>query len=109
MSVRSFKQINAIITQEYFEPTISWAIRVVIALNVPLIVLPLYFGFSYNVIWAAFGAYLITLTDYRGLQLKKIIIQSLQTVLVIGSAVLGMSTAWSVSTAVIAMFVVGMF
>jgi len=109
MSVRSFKQINAIITQEYFEPTISWAVRVVFALNVPLIVLPLYFGFSFDVIWAAFGAYLITLTDYRGLQYKKIIIQSLQTVLVIGSAILGMSSAWSITTSVLAMFAVGMF
>lgn len=109
MRFKPLKQLNAIVTQEYFEPTVSWAFRVVLALNTPLIVLSLFHGFSHNVIWAAFGAYLISLTDYRGLHYKKIVIQTLETVLVFAAAILGMYVSYSVLLSVLAMFVVGMF
>lgn len=109
MQFKPIKQFNAILTQEYFEPTVSWAFRVVLALNVPLIVLPLWKGFSYDVIWAAFGAYLISLTDYRGLHYKKIVIQSLESVLIFIAGMLGMLVASSLWLSVAAMFFVGMF
>lgn len=109
MRFRPLKQLNAIVTQEYFEPTVSWAFRVVLALNVPMIVLPLWKGFSYEVIWAAFGAYMITLTDYRGLHYKKIIIQSLESVLIFCAGILGILVGGSVWLSVAAMFFVGLF
>lgn len=109
MWFKPIKQFNAILTQEYFEPTLSWAFRVVLALNVPLIVLPLLNGFSFEIIWAAFGAYLISLTDYRGLHYKKIIIQGLQAVLIFLSGMLGMLVSHSLVLSLLAMFFVGMF
>ncbi|PBQ32574.1 hypothetical protein CNR22_12595 [Sphingobacteriaceae bacterium] len=109
MRFKPIKQFNAILTQEYFEPTISWAFRVVLALNVPLIVLSLWKGFSFEVTWAAFGGYMISLTDYRGLHYKKIVIQSLETVLIFISAMLGMYVADSMVLSLLCMFFVGMF
>ncbi len=109
MPFRPLKQLNAIVTQEYFEPTVSWAFRVVLALNVPMIVLPLWKGFSFEVIWAAFGAYMITLTDYRGLHYKKILIQSLESVLIFCAGILGILVGASLWLSVIAMFFVGLF
>lgn len=109
MRFKPIKQFNAILTQEYFEPTISWAFRVVLALNVPLIVLPLWKGFSFEVTWAAFGAYMLSLTDYRGLHYKKIVIQSLETVLIFCAGMLGMYVAGSMVLSLVAMFFVGMF
>lgn len=109
MQLRPIKQFNAILTQEYFEPPISWAFRVVLALNVPLIVLPLWKGFSFEVIWAAFGAYMISLTDYRGLHSKKILIQTLESVLIFFAALLGMWVTHSLTLSLIAMFLVGVF
>lgn len=109
MRFKPIRQFNAILTQEYFEPTISWAFRVVLALNVPLIVLPLWKGFSFEVIWAAFGAYMISLTDYRGLHYKKILIQSLESVLIFFAALLGMWVTHSLVLSLISMFLVGVF
>lgn len=109
MRFKPIKQLNAILTQEYFEPTVSWAFRVVLALNVPMIILPLWKGFSYEVVWAAFGAYLLSLTDYRGLHYKKIVIQGLETVLIFCSGMLGMLLASSLWLSVLAMFFVGLF
>lgn len=109
MRFRPIKQFNAILTQEYFEPTISWSFRVVLALNIPLILLPMWKGFSFEVTWAAFGAYMISLTDYRGLHYKKIVIQSLETILIFLSAILGMNVAHSIPLSLLAMFFVGMF
>lgn len=108
MPLKPVKQISTIIRQQYFEPTISWSFRVVLALNVPLILIPLYKGFSYEVIWAAFGAYMLSLIDYRGLHYKKIVIQSITAVLVFFSSLLGMYVSGSVLLSVVAMFVVGM-
>jgi uncharacterized membrane protein YccC len=109
MRFRPIKQFNAILTQEYFEPTISWSFRVVLALNVPLIVLPLWKGFSFEVIWAAFGAYMISLTEYRGLHYRKVLIQALEALLIFLSALLGIHVAGSLLYSLIAMFFVGMF
>jgi uncharacterized membrane protein YccC len=109
MRFKPIKQFNAILTQEYFEPTLSWAFRVVLALNVPLIFLPLITGFSFNVIWAAFGAYIISLTDYRGLHYKKIVIQGIESILIFLCAMLGMLTSGSLVFSLTAMFFVGMF
>ncbi|MES2681667.1 MAG: FUSC family protein [Bacteroidota bacterium] len=107
MHFRPVKQISTIIRQQYFEPTISWSLRVVLALNVPLIVIPFFKGFSYEVIWSAFGAYMLSLIDYRGLHYKKIIIQAITAVLVVAAALLGMYVGTSVFWSVVAMFFVG--
>jgi uncharacterized membrane protein YccC len=109
MRFKPINQINTILKQEYFEPTITWAFRVVLALNVPLIVLPLIVGFSYNIIWAAFGAYMLALLDYRGAHYKKITIQCIETVLIVSAALLGMYSSASLIAAILAMFFVGMF
>lgn len=109
MRFQPIQQIQTVLKQEYFEPTITWAFRVVLALNVPLIVIPLYMGFSYEVIWAAFGAYMLSLIDYRGLHYKKIIIQSIEAVLIVIAAIVGINVANSIIASVLAMFVVGMF
>jgi hypothetical protein len=109
MRFQPIQQIQTVLKQEYYEPTISWAFRVVLALNVPLIVIPWFKGFSYEVIWSAFGAYMLSLLDYRGLHYKKIIIQSIEAVLIFLAAVVGMNAANSLITCVLAMFVVGMF
>lgn len=109
MRFQPIQQLNTIIKQEYFEPTISWAFRVVLALNVPLIVIPLWKGFSYHVIWMAFGAYMLALIDYRGPHYKKIIIQSLEGMLIFLSAIVGMYAAKSLAGSVITMFLIGMF
>lgn len=109
MQFKPVKQLNSILTQEYFEPTISWALRVVIALNAPLILLPLWKGFSYEVIWAAFGAYMLSLIDYRGSHYRKVMIQFTEAVLIVIAALIGMHVAQSVVLSVIAMFIVGMF
>lgn len=109
MRFRPIKQFNAILQQEYFEPTLSWAFRVMLALNVPVVVLYFFHGFSPEVIWAAFGGYMISLVDYRGLHYKKIIIQSLETGLIITAAFLGMNVSSSLWLSVLAMLLVGMF
>lgn len=109
MRFQPIQQIQTVLKQEYFEPTITWAFRVVLALNVPLIVIPLYKGFSYEVIWAAFGAYMLSLIDYRGLHYKKIIIQSIEAVLIVIAAIVGINVANSIIASVLAMFVVGLF
>lgn len=109
MAFSPVRQINTIIRQEYFEPTISWAIRVVLALNVPLIVLPIWKGFSTEVIWAAFGAYMISLIDYKGFHYRKITIQSTAALLFFCSALLGMNIRETLPAAIIAMFFIGMF
>ncbi len=109
MQFKPVKQLNSILTQEYFEPTISWSLRVVLALNVPLIVLPIWKGFSYEVIWAAFGAYMLSLIDYRGSHYRKIMIQFTEAVLIVIAAMIGMHVANSVLLSIIAMFIVGMF
>lgn len=109
MAFQPIKQINTIIQQQYFEPTISWAFRVVLALNVPLIALPLIFGFSYKIIWAAFGAYMLSLIDYRGPHYKKIIIQSVEASLIFVACLVGMFVGKSWLLSVASMFIVGMF
>lgn len=109
MRFQPIKQFNTILQQEYLEPTISWSIRVVLALNVPLIVFPLLFGFSYHIIWAAFGAYMLTLIDYRGSHYKKMLIQSVEAILILIAAILGMNIGFSVTLSVIGMFVIGVF
>jgi len=110
MRFQPIQQLQTVLKQEYFEPTITWAFRVVLALNIPLIVVPLYQGhFSYQVVWMAFGAYMLALIDYRGLHYKKIVIQSLEAILMTVAAIVGMNTANSWQVSVVAMFVVGMF
>lgn len=108
MPFKPVKQFNAILTQEYFEPTFSYALRVVLALNVPLIVLPLLFGFSEAVVWASFGAYLLALLDYEGLHYKKILIQICEALLIFCAGVAGAVLGSSLWLSVIAMFFVGM-
>ncbi|WP_300663322.1 FUSC family protein [Fluviicola sp.] len=109
MRFQPIKQFNTILQQEYLEPTISWSIRVVLALNVPLIVFPLFLGFSYHIIWAAFGAYMLTLIDYRGSHYRKMLIQSVEAILILIAAILGMNIGNSVILSVIGMFVIGVF
>jgi len=109
MRFQPIQQIQTVLKQEYFEPTITWACRVVLALNVPLIVIPYYKGFSYEVIWAAFGAYMLSLIDYRGLHYKKVVIQSIEALLIVIAAVIGMLVANSLIPSLIGMFIVGMF
>ncbi|MBA3681176.1 MAG: FUSC family protein [Bacteroidetes bacterium] len=109
MRFQPIKKINSIVRQEYFEPTISWAFRVVLALNVPLIIIPIYKGFSFEVIWAAFGAYMLALIDYRGPHYKKIIIQSVEAGLMFFAALLGMGVSSSITLSILMMFLIGMF
>jgi uncharacterized membrane protein YccC len=110
MRFQPIQQLQTVLKQEYFEPTITWAFRVVLALNVPLIVVPLYLGyFTYGIVWMAFGAYMLALIDYRGLHYKKIVIQSVEAVLMTFAAIVGMNTANSWQASVLAMFVVGVF
>ncbi|WP_341901003.1 FUSC family protein [Fluviicola taffensis] len=109
MRFQPIKQFNTILQQEYLEPTISWSIRVVLALNVPLIVFPLFFGFSYHIIWAAFGAYMLTLIDYRGSHYKKMLIQFVEAILILIAAIIGMNIGNSMVLSVIGMLVIGVF
>lgn len=109
MRFHPIRQLNTVLQQQYLEPTISWAMRVVFALNVPLIVLPLWKGFSYEVIWAAFGAYMLSLIDYRGSHYRKIIIQFIEAVLIVIAAVVGMYAGHSLLLSVGGMFIVGIF
>lgn len=109
MRFQPIKQFNTILQQEYLEPTISWSIRVVLALNVPLIVFPLFLGFSYHIIWAAFGAYMLTLIDYRGSHYRKMLIQAVEAILILIAAILGMNIGGSVVLSVIGMLVIGVF
>lgn len=109
MRFQPIKQFNTILQQEYLEPTISWSIRVVLALNVPLIVFPLFLGFSYHIIWAAFGAYMLTLIDYRGSHYKKMLIQLVEAILILIAAILGMNIGDSLILSVIGMLVIGIF
>lgn len=109
MPFQPIKQFNTILQQEYLEPTISWAMRVVLALNVPLIVLPLWKGFSYEIIWAAFGAYMLSLIDYRGSHYRKITIQFIEAVLIFIAAITGMYAGHSLILSVGGMFIIGMF
>lgn len=109
MQFRPIKQFNTILQQEYLEPTISWSIRVVLALNVPLIVFPLFLGFSYHIIWAAFAAYMLTLIDYRGTHYKKMLIQGIEALLIIIASVIGMNIGNSIVLSVLGMLVIGVF
>ncbi len=109
MRFHPIRQLNTVLQQQYLEPTISWAMRVVFALNVPLIVLPLWKGFSYEVIWAAFGAYMLSLIDYRGSHYRKIIIQFIEAVLIVIAALVGMYAGHSLLLSVGGMFIVGIF
>lgn len=109
MRFNPIKQINTIVKHEYLEPTISWSIRVVLALNVPLIVFPLFFGFSYHIVWSAFAAYMLTLIDYRGTHYRKMLIQSIEGGLIFIAALLGMNVGNSVALSIGGMFVIGMF
>jgi uncharacterized membrane protein YccC len=109
MPFQPSRQINAILAQENFEPTISWSLRVAFALNVPLLVLPVFTGFSAEVIWAAFGAYLLSLIDYRGLHSKKIVIQCLAALFIFMSGMLGMFVSQWLWMSVAAMFLLGIF
>ncbi|MNJ90930.1 Inner membrane protein YccS [compost metagenome] len=109
MRFQPIKQFNTILQQEYLEPTISWSIRVVLALNVPLIVFPLFLGFSYHIIWAAFGAYMLTLIDYRGSHYLKMIIQAVEAILILIAAIIGMNIGDSVILSVAGMLVIGVF
>ncbi len=109
MRFQPIKQFNTILQQEYLEPTISWSIRVVLALNVPLIVFPIFLGFSYHIIWAAFGAYMLTLIDYRGSHYKKMLIQLVEMILILIASILGMNIGDSVTLSVIGMLVIGIF
>lgn len=109
MRFQPIKQFNTILQQEYLEPTISWSIRVVLALNVPLIVFPLFLGFSYHIIWAAFAAYMLTLIDYRGSHYKKMLIQFVEAILILIAAIIGMNIGNSMVLSVIGMLVIGVF
>jgi uncharacterized membrane protein YccC len=109
MRFQPIKQFNTILQQEYLEPTISWSIRVVLALNVPLIVFPLFFGFSYHIIWSAFGAYMLTLIDYRGSHYRKMLIQFVEAILILIAAIIGMNIGNSVVLSVIGMLIIGIF
>lgn len=109
MRFHPIRQFNTILQQEYLEPTISWAMRVVLALNVPLILLPLWKGFSYEIIWAAFGAYMLSLIDYRGSHYRKMTIQFIEALLIVVAALVGMYAGHSLPLSVGGMFVVGMF
>ena len=108
MSFQPVKQISSILHQEYFESTISWSLRVVLALNVPLIVLPFWTDFSFGVVWAAFGAYMLALIDYRGPHARKITIQSVEAALMFIAAVIGMNTGSSIVLSVVTMFFIGL-
>jgi uncharacterized membrane protein YccC len=57
----------------------------------------------------AFGAYMLSLLDYRGPHYKKIVIQSIEAVLIFIAALVGMNVAQSVAGSIMAMFVIGMF
>lgn len=109
MRFNPIKQFNTIREHEYLEPTISWSVRVVLALNIPLIVLPLVFGFSYHIVWTAFSAYIITLIDYRGNHYRKMMIQAIEAGLILIAALLGMNFGHSLLLSVSGMFVIGVF
>jgi len=108
MRFQPIKQLNTIVQQEYLEPTLSWSIRVVLALNVPLIVLPLYVGMKYEIIWAAFAAYLVTMVDYRGPHFRKMVIQIIEGVLIYIAGIVGLLFGDSITLAVIGMAIIGM-
>jgi len=109
MKFQPVKQFNTILQQQYLEPTISWSIRVVLALNVPLIVLPILFGFSYHIVWASFAAYMLTLIDYRGSHVRKILIQLVEAILILITAFIGLNIGNSIVLSIACMFVIGMF
>jgi uncharacterized membrane protein YccC len=108
MKFQPIKQLNTIVQQEYLEPTLSWSIRVVLALNVPLIVLPLYVGMKYEIIWAAFAAYLVTMVDYRGPHFRKMVIQIVEGILIYIAGIIGLLFGDSITLAVIGMAIIGM-
>jgi len=109
MRFEPVKQINAIIRQEYFEPTISWALRVVFALNVPLLLLPLKTGFKMEIVWMAFTAYLLSLLDFRGPHYQKVFIQTIESILIVVAAIIGMNVSGNIWLSVTCMFAIGMF
>ncbi len=109
MRFNPIKQFSTILEHEYLEPTLSWSIRVVLALNVPLIVFPLIFGFSYHIVWSAFAAYMLTLIDYRGTHYRKMLIQLVETLLILIAALIGMNIGSSIPLSIIGMFVIGVF
>lgn len=110
MRFQPVQQLQTVFKREYYEPTIAWSFRVVLALNVPLIFVPLYLGaFKYEVVWMAFAAYMLALVDYRGLHYRKVVIQSIEAVLITIAAIVGMNISNTWFAAVLAMMVVGMF
>lgn len=109
MRFNPIKQFNTILQHEYLEPTITWSFRVVLALNVPLLVFPLIFGFSYHIVFSAFAAYMLTLIDYRGTHYRKMLIQSVEGGLIVIVAVLGMNVGNSIALSVACMFIIGIF
>jgi uncharacterized membrane protein YccC len=109
MRFQPTKQLNAILQQEYFEPTISWALRVVFALNVPLLLLPLKTGFHLEIVWMAFTAYLLSLLDFRGPHYQKVFVQIVESVFIIFAAIVGMNVADNIWYSIVCMFVIGFF
>lgn len=110
MRFQPARQLNAILQQEYFEPTISWALRVAITLNVPLLLIPLFWGkMTIEVIWLAFTGYLLSLLDFRGPHYQKVFVQLGESLLIIAAAVLGMNVSGHTWMAVLFMFLIGMF
>lgn len=109
MRFQPIKQFNTILHQEYLEPTLSWSIRVVLALNVPLIVLPIFYGLKIEIIWAAFAAYMLTLVDYRGPHYRKMLVQFVEATLICIAGFIGLMVGDSVVLSVICMAIIGMF
>ncbi len=109
MRFQPTKQLNSILQQEYFEPTISWALRVVFALNAPLLLLPLKIGYRREIVWTAFTAYLLSLLDFRGQHAQKVIVQILESILIVVAALIGMNVANNLGWSIACMFVIGMF
>lgn len=109
MRFQPTKQLNSILQQEYFEPTISWALRVVFALNVPLVLLPLKTGYRKEIVWTAFTAYLLSLLDFRGQHAQKVMVQIIESLLIVAAAFVGMNVAGNLWWSIVCMFVIGMF
>ncbi len=107
MKFQPIKQFNTILQQEYLEPTLSWSVRVVLALNVPLIILPLIYGLRLEIVWAAFAGYMLTLVDYRGPHYRKMLIQFTEAVLVCIAGFLGLTFGNSIWLSVSGMAVIG--
>lgn len=109
MRFQPIRQFNTILQQEYLEPTLSWSVRVVLALNVPLFVLPFIYGLRVEIIWSAFAAYMLTLVDFRGPHYKKILVQFVEAVLICIAGFIGLTVGNSTWLSVLFMAIIGMF